>query len=234
MQAVILAGGKGTRLEPYTTEIPKPLVPLAGKPIVEILLTRMKKHGVDEVFICVSHLAHLIAAVLDDGSRLGLKIKYSLEDAPLSTVAPLKLLDGLDDNFIVANGDILTDLDFAQLYHHHVDSHAALTVATHRRLNKIDYGVLETDGAGRVTGFKEKPVYDFTVSMGIYVFSKRILDLVPDNKPFGFDDLMYLLLERKEPISAYSYDGYWMDIGRPDDYDQAKEDVSRDGGLLGS
>lgn len=234
MQAVILAGGKGTRLEPFTTEIPKPLVPLAGKPIIEILLTCLKKHGVDEAFICVNHLAHLIAAVLDDGTRLGLKIKYSLEDTPLSTVAPLKLLDGLDDNFIVANGDILTDLDFARLYKHHTDSKAALTVATHRRLNQIDYGVLETDGEGHVTGFREKPVYDFTVSMGIYVFSRRVLDLVPDKKPFGFDGLMYMLLEKKEPISTYPYDGYWMDIGRPDDYEQAKEDLQNHPGLMES
>ena len=233
MQAVILAGGRGTRLEPYTTEIPKPLVPLGGKPIIENLLTRLKAHGVTDVTICVNHLAHLIAAVLDDGKQLGLKIKYSLEDQPLSTVAPLKLVKDLKDNFLVANGDILTELDFGKLYQNHLDSGCKLTVATHRRKNKIDYGVITADDNGRVTSFEEKPVFDFTVSMGIYVFSKSVLDIVPDNEPFGFDDLMLKLLELKEPINTYPFDGYWMDIGRPDDYERAREDIKRNESLLG-
>jgi len=233
MQAVILAGGKGTRLEPYTTEIPKPLVPLGGKPIIETLLTRLKSHGVIDVTICVNHLAHLIAAVLDDGKRLGLDIRYSLEDKPLSTVAPLKLVDNLKDNFIVANGDILTDLDFSRLYQNHLESGCKLSVATHRRLNKIDYGVIGVGDDGRVNSFKEKPVYDFTVSMGIYVFSRSVLDVVPEKEPFGFDHLMLKLLELKEPINTYPFEGYWMDIGRPDDYEQVKEDIKRNESLLG-
>jgi len=229
----LLAGGKGTRLKPHTEEIPKPLVPVGGKPIIEALLLRMRQHGITDVRVCVNHLAHLIETVLGDGKRLGMEIKYSLEDQPLSTVAPLKLIEGLNDDFIVANGDILTDLDFNLLFRYHIDHGAKLTVASHRRINKIDYGVLTTDAQGRVTGFEEKPDYDFTVSMGIYVFSKSVLEFVPDGEPFGFDDLMLRLLELNEPVMTYPYEGYWMDIGRPDDYAQACEDVKTNPGLLG-
>lgn len=233
MQAVLLAGGKGTRLKPHTAEIPKPLVPVGGKPIIEILLSRMRKHGITDVRICVNHLAHLIEAVLADGKRMGMEIKYSLEDRPLSTVAPLKLIEGLNDHFLVANGDILTDLDFSLLFRHHIDHGAKLTVASHRRVHTIDYGVMRTDAQGRVTGFEEKPDYDFTVSTGIYVFSRSVLEFVPDGEPFGFDDLMLRLLELNEPVMTYPYDGYWMDIGRPDDYAQACQDVMTNPGLLG-
>ncbi|MFQ5454042.1 MAG: NDP-sugar synthase [Candidatus Zixiibacteriota bacterium] len=227
MQGIILAGGKGTRLKPHTAEIPKPLVSIDNKPIIEYLLVRMKKGGITRVHIAVNHLAHLIKAELGDGRQLGLEIKYSLEKKPLSTVAPLKLIKDLDDNFIVANGDILTDIDFRKLYEHHLKSKAKLTVATEKRLNKIDYGVITASPEGYVTSFREKPVYDFTVSMGIYVFSKSILDLVPDNEPFGFDHLMYKLLDINESINTYPFKGYWMDIGRPDDYEQAKKDIEK-------
>ena len=233
MQAVVLAGGMGTRLKPYTTEIPKPLVPLGGKPVIEILLAGLKKHGANDVVICVNHLAHLISSVLEDGKRFGLNIRYSLEKEPLSTVAPLKLIEDLEDNFLVANGDILTDLDFSKLYQHHLESEAGLTVATHQRRHKVDYGVIHTGDDNRVVEFEEKPMAEFMVSMGIYVFSKRILDLVPDGRLFGFDDLMYLLLEKNEPVGTYPFDGYWMDIGRPDDYEQAKEDIEKNPGLMG-
>ncbi|UCE24902.1 MAG: NTP transferase domain-containing protein [Candidatus Zixiibacteriota bacterium] len=232
MQAVVLAGGKGARLKPYTTEIPKPLVPLGDKPVIEILLAGLKKHGANDVVICVNHLAHLISSVLEDGERFGLNIRYSLEKEPLSTVAPLKLIENLQDNFLVANGDILTDLDFNKLYQHHLESEAGLTVATHQRRHKVDYGVIGTGDDNRVVAFEEKPTAEFTVSMGIYVFSKRILDLVPDGAPFGFDDLMYLLLEKNEPVGTFPFDGYWMDIGRPDDYEQAKEDIKSNPDLL--
>ena len=225
MQAIILAGGKGTRLKPYTTEIPKPLVSINDLPIIEILLLRMKKFGVTNVTIAVNHMAHLIMAVLGNGARLGMDITYSLEDKPLSTAGPLKLIKNLDDNFIVANGDILTDLDFKKLYNCHIENDALLTVATHQRFDKIDYGVIKSNEDNIITSFEEKPVFDFTVSMGIYVFSKKVLEFVPDEEAFGFDHLMYRLLEENKKIMCYPFKGYWMDIGRPDDYEQAKTDV---------
>ncbi len=227
MEAVILAGGKGTRLQPYTAEIPKPLVTVGDKPIVEILLTRMKKCGVKKVYLAVNHLAHLIMAVLGDGRRLGMEIEYSHEETPLSTVGPLKLIRDIPENFIVANGDILTDIDFKTLFNNHIRSEARVTVATQQRTTKIDYGVLEIGADGALTGFCEKPAYTFTVSMGIYVFSRDILKLVPEGRHFGFDDLMSALLERREPINMFPFDGYWLDIGRPDDYEQANRDIDK-------
>ncbi len=227
MEAVILAGGRGTRLQPYTAEIPKPLVAVANEPIIEILLRRMKKCGVRKVHLAVNHLAHLIMAVLGDGSRLGLEILYSHEETPLSTVGPLKLIKSLPEHFIVANGDILTDLDFKVLFDHHTSSQTKLTVATHQRVSKIDYGVLEVGADGSLIGFREKPTYSFTVSMGIYIFSRKILNLVPEDVKFGFDDLMLTMLERKEPINMFPFDGYWLDIGRPDDYEQANRDIEK-------
>ena len=227
MEAVILAGGKGTRLRPYTTEIPKPLVSVGERPIIEILLTRMKKCGITKAYLAVNHLAHLIEAVLGDGSGIGLPLVYSHESTPLSTVGPLKLIADLPDRFIVANGDILTDLDFRKLYEHHMAGKAKLTVATCARSNRVDYGVLEVDQAGFVTGFKEKPAYDLTVSAGIYVFSREVLEMVPYGVPFGFDDLMFRLLEQREAISVFPLTGYWLDVGRPDDYQQAQRDARR-------
>ena len=227
MHAVILAGGKGTRLKPYTAEIPKPLVSVEDKPIIEVLLRRMRRDGVTEVHIAVNHLAHLIMAVLGDGSKMGMDIKYSLEDEPLSTVGPLKLIDNLEDNFLVANGDILTDIDFRKLFDNHIESGARMTVATHCRKTKIDYGVMNIAADGLVRSFSEKPIYELTVSMGIYVFNKSILDLVPERKPFGFDNLMLTMIRRQQPVNTFPYDGYWMDIGRPDDYERAKTDVKK-------
>lgn len=227
MEAVILAGGKGARLQPYTAEIPKPLVTVGDMPIIEMLLRRMKKCGVTKVHLAVNHLAHLIMAVLGDGSRLGMEILYSREETPLSTVGPLKLIKDLPEHFIVANGDILTDLDFRVLFDAHVSSQAILTVATHQRTSKIDYGVMELGSDGTLMGFHEKPEYSFTVSMGIYVFSRGILKLVPAEQKFGFDDLMFTLLERKECVNLFPFDGYWLDIGRPEDYQQANQDIDK-------
>lgn len=227
MEAVILAGGKGTRLQPYTAEIPKPLVTVGDRPIVEILLAQMKRCGVRKVHLAVNHLAHLFMAALGDGRRFGIELAYSHEEKPLSTVAPLKLIRDLPEDFIVANGDILTDINFRALFDHHTGSGAKLTVATQQRTTKIDYGVLETDADGHVSGFREKPGYDFVVSMGIYVFSREVLKLVPEGQKFGFDDLMLRLLELGEPINTFPFEGYWLDIGRPDDYQQANRDIDK-------
>jgi len=226
MQAVILAGGKGTRLKPYTTVIPKPLVPIGEKAILEILMSRLKKSGVEEVFICLNHFAEIIMAFFGDGSRYGLRIHYSIEEEPLGTVAPIRLINSLPENFLVMNGDLLTDLDFRKLYDYHLKSASLLTVSTYQRKTKIDFGVIDFDPAtNTVTGFREKPEYTFDVSMGVYVMSRRVLDFVPAGKSFGFDDLMLALLKQKQPVRVFPYFGYWLDIGRPDDYEKANEDI---------
>lgn len=226
MKAIILAGGKGTRLRPYTTIIPKPLVPLGNRAILEILIGRLKKCGITELTLCVNHLAHLIMAYFDDGSKWAVKIRYSVEDELLSTIAPIKLIKDLPEDFLVMNGDLLTNLDFRKLCKYHLKNNALLTVGTYKRTARIDYGVIDIDKDKNIAvGFEEKPEYEVNVSMGIYVFNRKILDFVPDDKPFGFDDLMLTLLDKKQTVKVYPYDGYWLDIGRPDDYEKANEEI---------
>jgi len=137
------------------------------------------------------------------------------------------LIDNLPEHFIVANADVLTDLNFENLFKHHLDSKSDLTIASYERHSQADYGVLSVDESGQVVGFNEKPVFDFIVSMGIYVFSKKILDFVPANIAYGFDSLMYELLDKDAAINSYPYDGYWLDIGRHDDYARANNDVEK-------
>ncbi len=228
MKAVILAGGKGTRLKPYTTIIPKPLVPIGDKAILEILIGRLKKYGITDLTLCVNHLAELIMAYFGNGSKWGVKIEYSFEDKPLSTVAPIKLIKNLPKNFFVMNGDLLTDFDFKKFYDYHLKNKELLTVATYKRNHKTDFGVIDIDKAKNIAiGFREKPEQTLNVSMGVYVFNKNVLDFVPNNEPFGFDDLMLTLLDKKQPIKVYPYDGYWLDIGRPEDYEKASEDIEK-------
>lgn len=222
MQAVILAGGKGRRLYPFTKEIPKPLVEVQGNPIIELLLKQMQACGVSEVIIALHHMADQIIDVVGDGSRLGLQVRYSHEEKELSTVAPLKLIDSLEDNFVVANGDILTDLNFDDLMNCHTCSKAELTVAVTKRCHDIDFGVIETDTNGSVVSFKEKPKSDYLVSCGIYVFSKTILAKIPTDVSFGFDDLMLLLIKQNIEINSYLFEKFWLDIGRPVDYEKAQ------------
>lgn len=227
MQAVILAGGKGRRLYPYTKEIPKPLVEIDGRPIIEILLQQMQKCGIKEVIIALNHMSDQIQDVLKDGSQFGLQIRYSHEEQPLSTVAPLKLIENLENDFIVANGDILTDFDFNDLIQQHKISQAELTVAVTNRCHNIDYGVLETDSSGMVASFKEKPKTNYLVSCGIYAFSKSVIERIPSNQSFGFDNLMELYLKNKLPIHTYLFTKFWLDIGRPTDYEKAQTEYEK-------
>ena len=225
MRAVILAGGKGTRLAPYTTTLPKPLVPVGDRSILDIVLQQLKRAGVTRVTLAVSHLAHLIMAYFGDGSRWGLKVDYSLEDKPLSTIAPLKLIKDLPEEFFVMNGDVLTDLDFAGLYEHHLAEKAEITVSTFERDVNINFGVLQGDSENRVVAFEEKPTYHFSVSMGVYVMSRRLLDIVPDGQAFGFDHLMLACIKEKRKAILYPHRGYWLDIGRPTDYAEANDKI---------
>jgi NDP-sugar pyrophosphorylase family protein len=225
MRAVILTGGKGTRLRPYTATLPKPLVPVGERAILDIILLQLSHFGVTHVSMAVNHLKYLIMAYFGDGSERGLRIDYSAEDKPLSTIAPLKLIPDLPETFIVMNGDVLTDIDYALLYQNHLESGADVTVATFQRDSKIDFGVLESDDDGQIAGFREKPVYHFQVSMGVYVLNRRVLDFVPDGEPYGFDDLMYAAVDGKLTARVFAHDGYWLDIGRPDDYAEANENV---------
>lgn len=225
MKAVILAGGKGTRLAPYTAILPKPLMPMGDIPILEVVLRQLKHHGVDHVDIAVGHMAELIQLLLGDGRKVGLEIAYSIEDAPLGTAGPLTLIDGLGDGtFLVMNGDILTTLDYSDLVRHHTASGAAATIAMYTRTVRIDFGVLETDGNGRLKDIIEKPTKEYSVSMGIYVFEPRILKYLRHNERKDFPDLVKDLLAAGEFVGVYPFAGYWLDIGRPDDFARAVEE----------
>jgi len=227
MQAIILAGGKGRRLLPYTTVLPKPLMPIGDYPILEVILRQLKTCGFKKVTLCTGYLSELIRAYLDSNHAFGLDIRYTYEENPLGTIGPLRLIEDLDDTFLVMNGDILTDLNYRTLINAHVQHGALATIATYQRDVNIDFGVLEKDPDNKIVAFREKPTYHFEVSMGIYVFSKKILDYVPANTPFGFDQLMYILTERNEAVYSFPYTGYWLDIGRPDDFTRAIEEFER-------
>ncbi|MBT8129915.1 MAG: NTP transferase domain-containing protein [Gammaproteobacteria bacterium] len=227
MRAIILAGGKGTRLRPYTTLIPKPLVPIGGKySILEVVLMQLADAGFSHVTLAVNHLANLIQAYFGNGERWGLEIDYSLEDKPLNTIGPLTLIDDLPENFLVMNGDILCDLDYQKFFQHHVDTNADVSVSSFRRDVKVDFGVLEYNKQHRLTSFKEKPEYHFDVSMGIYCINRRIIDKLSKGSSYGFDELMVDGIARGDHISIRPFDGFWLDIGRPDDYAYADEHFS--------
>jgi NDP-sugar pyrophosphorylase family protein len=225
MRAIILAGGKGTRLRPFTATIPKPLVPIGDTAIMDVLLKRLVLCGCERATVAVGHMSQLIMAYYGDGAKWGLALDYCVEEQPLSTIGPLTLIKDLPDDFLVMNGDLLTDLDFGALFRAHVESGAVGTVAVKSRELKIDFGVLGYDDTTRrLTSFAEKPSESFSVSMGIYAFSKRVMEHVPHGRPFGFDDLMLACLAGGVDVRAYPYAGYWLDIGRPDDYEQANRD----------
>ena len=227
MKAIILAGGKGTRLVPYTRILPKPLMPIGDMPILEVLLRQMKRAGIEDITLTVGHLAHLLRSFFMDGERWGVQISYSFEECPLGTAGPLSLIDGLSSTFLVTNGDVLTTLDLKDLLAFHHAQGGIATIAVHQRQVKIDLGVVQWNGHHTLSGYIEKPTYEYTVSMGIYVFEPRVLEYIPHNQYLDFPDLVLKLLAAGEQVSGYPFDGYWMDLGRPDDYEQAAEDFEK-------
>jgi NDP-sugar pyrophosphorylase family protein len=223
-RAIILAGGKGTRLRPYTVVLPKPLMPVGEYPILEVVIRQLVGHGFSHITIAVNHQAELIKAFFGSGEKWNVKIDYSLEDQPLGTMGPLKLISDLPEHFLVMNGDVLTDLNYSDFYNDHCTGERLFTISAFAREHKIDYGVLTSDDNGNLIGFLEKPTNLYNVSMGVYMVSRNILKYIPFNKPYGFDSLMLDLLKDQEKVNVRSFSGYWLDIGRPDDYMQAIEE----------
>lgn len=221
MRAVILCGGKGTRLRPYTTVLPKPLMPIGDMPILEVVMRQLKQAGITRITMAVGYLAELLQAFFRDGQRIGVPIDYSFEDEPLGTVGPLTLIPDLDEPFLMMNGDVLTDLDYAALIAFHKAQGAAATIASYEREVKIDFGVIETDTADYVQDYIEKPSFKYRVSMGVYVFEPRVLRYLEPRKRFDFPDLVKLLIADGEKVASYPFAGYWLDMGRPDDYERA-------------
>ena len=226
-RAIILAGGRGTRLRPYTVVLPKPLMPIGEFPILEVIVRQLVQHGFDHVTMAVNHQAEIIRAFFQDGARWDVKIDYSLEDKPLSTMAPLRLIRNLPENFMVMNGDVLTDLSYSDFYEEHVSKNNIFTISAHMREQKVDYGVLDIDANNHLSGFREKPSAEYLVSMGVYMASRRIMDFIPEGKSYGFDNLMLDLLAAGKPATVRKFSGYWLDIGRPDDYIKAIEEFEQ-------
>jgi NDP-mannose synthase len=226
-KAVILAGGRGTRLAPLTSILPKPLMPIGERSILEIILDQLIENGFLDITLSVGYLSHLIRAVVENGGlhhepgRPTPRISYVHEQSPLGTAAPLRLVEGLDSSFLVMNGDVLTTLDYAELFQAHLAAGNVLTIAAKKRTIATDYGVLHLDTSQRVTGYDEKPEVTSMVSMGIYVLEPRALEYIPDDAPFDFPDFVAALLEAGEPIGAYPYAGLWLDIGRKEDFELA-------------
>jgi NDP-mannose synthase len=222
MHAVILAGGRGTRLKPFTTNFPKPLVPIDDMPILEVVLRQLKDSGFNKITIAVNHLANLITAFFGNGEKLGLEIEYSTEDTPLGTAGPLRLIKNLEETFLVMNGDLLTTLNYNDFYNYHVLNKCVATIGTFKKEIKIDLGVLDIQD-GLFTNYIEKPTYFFQVSMGIYVFNKIVLECIPENLKFDMPDLILALKKLEKKIGCYCGDYEWLDIGRIDDYEIANE-----------
>ncbi len=225
MKAVILAGGKGTRLAPYTHILPKPMMPVGDRAILEVVLSQFSRAGISEMTLAVGHLASLMQTYFGDGSRYNLKITYAFEEKPLGTAGPLAFVDGLTETFLVANGDILTLLDINRLIEFHRDQKAVCTIASHQRTHTINLGVIEhAAGSYKVSGYIEKPTRNYLVSMGMYVFEPRVLDYIPKGEYFDFPNLVNTLLAANEMVACFPYEGYWRDLGNQDDYLTANED----------
>lgn len=223
MKAVIQSGGKGTRLRPYTTVLPKPLMPLGSRPVIELLLKWLRRNGIREVFVTTGYLGHLIRSYCGDGSQWDLRISYTEEPEPLGTMGPLGLLrDRLDTTFLVINGDVVTDLNLNAFTSHHRACGAGLTVATMRRTVRLDFGVIEETGF-RVQRFREKPNLTQLVSMGVYCMEPDTLAHIPQGVPFGFDDLMFQMLELGLPVCTFLHRGFWLDVGRVEDFQKAQD-----------
>jgi NDP-sugar pyrophosphorylase family protein len=217
---VVLAGGRGTRLAPYTTVFPKPLMPVGDMPVLEILLRQLARSKLTTVHLAVGHLAGLLEAYFGDGSRFGVEIRYWHEDGPLGTAGPLAAIETGSEQIVVMNGDLLTTLDFAELVQTHADNGAAATIGVHRREVPVEFGVVKRDGQA-ITGFDEKPTLAYEVSMGVYVVERSAVELIPAATPFDFPDFVLLMLEHGLAVNAYVSDAFWLDIGRHEDYELA-------------
>lgn len=227
MQAIILAGGKGTRLKPYTITFPKPLMPIGDYPILEIVVRQLKHYGFNDIIMAVGHLKQLMQAFFNDGKRWDVNISYSMEEKPLGTAAPLQLIENFQDDFLVMNGDILTNLHFDDFFQYHKDNGAVCTIASYNKPVKINLGVLKANENNELYDYIEKPTLHYSVSMGIYAFKKEVLDYIPVNEYFDFPDLIKKLLANDKKILRYPFDGHWLDIGRPEDYELAIDEFEK-------
>jgi NDP-sugar pyrophosphorylase family protein len=230
LRVVLLAGGEGQRLRPYTAVLPKPLMPVGDRPIMDVIVRQLQRAGADRITVATGYLAELIEVFFGDGSKYGIPIDYFREDEPLGTAGALALIDGLDDHFLVMNGDVLTDLDYARLFDDHCQSDAVATIATQKREVEISLGVLQfADDADptRLTDYLEKPHIDYQASMGVYCFSPEAVQYIEPGIRLDFPDLILRLVGRRLTVRAWPSTDYWLDIGRHDDYELALDEFDR-------
>jgi NDP-sugar pyrophosphorylase family protein len=227
MKAVILAGGLGTRLMPLTKIIPKPLLPVGEKSLLEITILNLKKFGFDEVILATNYKSDLFESYFGDGSKIGIKITYSKEKEPLGTAGPLLLVeDKLTEPFLVMNGDILTNMDFSKLIGFHKENSADFTVVSKKLEHPLHYGVVKTEN-NKVTAIEEKPVIESEINAGIYILSPNTLSLIPENKFFTMTELIKSLITNKNNVLRYQLNDYWLDIGHMSDYKKAQDDIKQ-------
>jgi len=223
MRAIILAGGKGTRLAPYTTVFPKPLMPVDGMPILEVIVRQLAHFRIREMVFTVSQQSEpLLTAYFGDGSRYGVAIRYSREEKPLGTAGPLAVIPNLSETFIVMNGDILSTLNYQKLIRYHRQHRGMVTIAMSQKKVQLELGVMECNRTHQLTRYTEKPTLSYSVSMGIYVFEKRILEWIPSKKYLDFPELIQKLLRQRVKVVCYPSNDFWLDIGRHEDYEEAQ------------
>lgn len=228
MKIVILAGGEGSRLRPYTTVLPKPLMPVGNQPILEIIIRQLESQGLKDIIMATGRLGELIMAFFGDGNKLGVNIKYSKEDQPLGTVGGLGLIrEELKDTFLMINGDTLTTLSFSDLINYHKRNRVTATVALNKRKVYIDSGVVELDSNSNIKEYIEKPAIDHLVSMGVYVLEPKILKYIKPGDKTDFPDLINQLICNGETVKGFVFEGYWLDIGRIDDYEKVNTELDR-------
>lgn len=235
MRAVILAGGKGTRLAPYTTVLPKPLMPIGEMPILEIVIRQLERHGFNDLTLAVGYLAELLMAYCGDGSKFGVTLGYSREEQPLGTAGPIAIVPNLNETFLVMNGDLLTTIDYSAMLRCHKERGTLATIACYQRDVKIDLGVIDVDPDNWVSNYIEKPTYHYTVSMGIYIFEPDVLNYISLNQRLDLPELVLKLIKGGVKVNVFNFNGYWLDIGRQDDYERAIEEFAshRDDFLMG-
>jgi NDP-sugar pyrophosphorylase family protein len=227
MKVIILAGGEGKRLEPYTVVLPKPLLPVGGYPILEIIIRQLKSYDLEDITLAVGYLGNLIQSFCNNGQKWGVKIDYNFENKPLGTVGSLSSIKGLDKTFLVMNGDLLTTFDFSKFIKYHQEKRNIATIAATKRKLSVDYGVLESNQENVLTKYDEKPDLNYRVSMGIYLFEPEILKYIPKGERLDFPELMNILLKNGEKVSVYESDDFWLDLGRPEDYKKGIEEFEK-------